>query len=549
MKLFFTALFIFNFLDCTAQTFKIAGTVRDSETLELLEGASIIFYESGKVSGGVSNREGKFSINCPNKPDSVIFSMVGYHNMRYRFAEITTSSPFIVNLTIASAALQEVTVKPILAIDIVQQAAAKLHSFTPVKDFEIKAFYREIIHDTNSYYSVAEAIFDTQFSIRKKACTLKMEKGRSKEDVAYTTLFEDFHPGGGPEDAVSQSLTVKQPDFLMENRLKYYNYKLDSTVAYDGDLFYVVSFDQKQGVKEALEKGYMYIDESDYSLLKFEAGNSPLGMYYIKNLRGTDKIFAEILHINLAVKGWSRTAMFTKIGGSLFLSYANMNYYIDYKQPKKGLDLHLLINTDFVVTDFQRPILKEISADEAWKRKNLVANLPTDFDPAFWGDNNILDPTAEINNIIGSISRSNSDVTIEDAPSDWSFFNKTFFVYYKHNDSAILVPVQKCNWENKETGGMMYGTVKKDFNIEAKLTINKRSNPSLKPDNGFQQCGLIIRSAGKDSESSLIYAMGTGGSSIAKYFLKRTTAGNTKISVEKAEDLSGWLRIEKKAIP
>ncbi len=65
-----------------------------------------------------------------------------------------------------------------------------------------------MIHDSLQYYSVAEAIFDAQFNIQNKSFKLKMEKGRSKEDVAYTRLFEDFHPGvaaagcGKPEETL-----------------------------------------------------------------------------------------------------------------------------------------------------------------------------------------------------------------------------------------------------------------------------------------------------------------------------------------------------------
>jgi CarboxypepD_reg-like domain len=544
MKSIISIFALFAFLNSAAQNFKITGIVRDSGTSEILQGASILLYKSGYASGGITNQEGRFSINCSERPDSVIFSMVGYKSKRYRRTELREGDIDVI-LSVQSAGLQEVTVSPILAIDIVRKAARKLRSYIPTDDFESKAFYREIIHDTSVYYSVAEAIFDAQFSIRKKLCTLRMEKGRSKEDVAYTTLFEDFHPGGGPEDAVDQSLVVKQPDFLIEDRFKYYNYKLDSTIFYDGDLFYVVSFDQKSGIKEALEKGYMYISENDYSIIKFEAANSPAGTPYIKSLKGSDKIFAEILHIDLAIRGWSRTVTYNRIGPGLYLSYARMNYFIDYKQPKKGLDLHLMINTELVVTDFTRPVFKAINKDEEWKRKNLVANLPTDFDQSFWGKGNILDPTAEVKNIIGSISHENTEATTQDI-AGWEFYNKDFFVFNKRSDSLTLVPIMKCNWEDKETGGMIYKIVNGNFVLETKISIRKRSNTTLKPDNGYQQGGIIVRSAEGNEENSLIFSMGTGGSNVPKYFLKRTTVGKTKTSAERADDLNGWLRIEKK---
>ncbi len=117
--------------------------------------------------------------------------------------------------------------------------------------------------------------------------------------------------------------------------MKNYTYKLDSTIIKDDHPIYVISFDQQQNVKEALEKGKIYIDADDYSVWKFEAGNSPKGTAYIKSLKGTDKIFARILGIDLTIKGWARTAAYTKIGDKLFLNYAKMAYAIDYKATQK----------------------------------------------------------------------------------------------------------------------------------------------------------------------------------------------------------------------
>ena len=51
MKSFFSSVAIFIFFNSTAQNFKIEGKVRDSKTLELLQGASILIYESRQCPG------------------------------------------------------------------------------------------------------------------------------------------------------------------------------------------------------------------------------------------------------------------------------------------------------------------------------------------------------------------------------------------------------------------------------------------------------------------------------------------------------------------
>jgi hypothetical protein len=144
--------------------------------------------------------------------------MIGYRSMRYSLAELPEKDSMIVKLRPELKNLNEVVVRPVSVMNIIRGAAEKMNSYVPSGDFESLAFYREIIQDSTEFYSVAEAIFKAQFSVQKKSFRLKLEKGRSKEDVAYTRLFEDYHPGGGPEDAIGQSISVRPPDFLNDRQ-------------------------------------------------------------------------------------------------------------------------------------------------------------------------------------------------------------------------------------------------------------------------------------------------------------------------------------------
>jgi hypothetical protein len=545
MKYVLVLIFTFYTFYSEAQRNALSGIVVDESTHSPLAGASVTLYQSNQILGAISNGEGKFSIGQMTNLDSVRFSVIGYRSRVYVKSEL--NKPFItIDLEQSSPMLPEVVVHAIGPTEIVLRAAQKIPSFIPSVNFESRAFYREIIQDSARYYSVAEALFNFQYSVQKKSFKLKLEKGRSKEEVAYTRLFEDYHPGGGPEDAAAQSLVIRRPEFLDETKLKKYNYKRDSTIRLDDEIIYVIGFDQKPGIHEALEKGRIYIDAGDFSVLKFEAMSSPLGTPYIKSLRGTDKIFAELLHIDLNVRGWARSAIYTKLRGKLFLSYAKMDYRIDYKQSRKSLDLALHIHTDLLITDFQHPLTKDIPREEEWKRKNLVANLPSDFDTAFWGTNNILDPTAEVNHIIASISKKNNEPDTATVPGDWQFLNKAFFVAYNNDNRLTIVPIAKCSWKDGETGGMMYKNKNGNFSVETKIEITKRSDQSRLPDNGFQQCGIIVRSATAGQENNLIVSMGTGGNEIPKYFLERTNNKTTKTTVLKTKTMTGWFRIEKR---
>ena len=88
-----------------------------------------------------------------------------------------------------------------------------------------------------------------------------------------------------------------------------------------------------------------------------------------------------------------------------------------------------------------------------------------------------------------------------------------------------MVVLKKCNWEDAETGGMLYKMTEGNFDIELKLSVSRRTSKSQTPDNGFQQAGIIVRNPETGTENNLIFSMGTGGNEKPKYFLKTTTHG------------------------
>lgn len=538
-RLFSITFFSFLFLFGRSQW---QGEIVDSRSGEALNGASITLYSIGNISGLVANKEGKFTI-AAGAYDSIKISMVGYHSKTI-FLHHDPDGDLKIQLELAPGQLEEVVVKRSSPLDIIHKVIAALPSFQPDSNFENKGFYREIIKDRENYFSVAEAVFLAQYFPKKKSCKLELIQGRSKENVSYTRLFEDFHPGGGPQSVAGESFVVDQPDFLNEKKLKLFNYKIDSLVQFDERWLYSISFDQKPGIKEALEKGTLLVDADNYAVVNYQAENSPLGAAYIKDLTGSEKVFAEILHIDFKKKGWKRRVDFASVNNKRIMSYAKAEYSIGYKQPKKDVDLDLAIDVELLFSELGKPVLKAISKDEEWKRKNIVANLPTAFDSAFWGNNNIISPTEEVKNIIRKITV-NDDLPAGTSVEGWQYINRNLFVSYKTNDTITLIPTMRSLWEDDEAAGMLYKEIEGDFIAETRINLVKSSDKDHVPDNGFQQGGIIVRSLNEEKQNYVLLSLGTAGNSNPKLFFKRTTDNKSRTVVNKNENMSGWLRIEK----
>jgi hypothetical protein len=536
-----SAIILFTYINLLAIS---QGKVLDAATGEPLSSASILLFSSGKKTGLVANKEGVFSLT--SSYDSIRVSMVGYRSKTVFAKDFLNKDHFEIKLETVPAELSEVIVKKTTALEIIKKVIAAIPSFQPKENFENKGFYREIIKDRENYFSVAEAAFAMHYYPAKENYKLKLIQGRSKEDVAYTRLFEDYHPGGGPQSVMNKSFIFEIPDFLDEKKIKYFTYKIDSLVQFDDRWLYSISFDQKPDVKQALEKGKLLIDADEFAVVKYEAENSPVGTPYIKDLTGSDRLFAALLNIDFKRKAWKHHVDFSRVDGKWVLGHVESERKIGYKQEKKKIDLDLTINSEILFTDLVSPITTEINNDEEWKRKDLVSRLPSLFDPGFWGTNNIISPTEQVKNIVETISKNNNENSIAGKQvNDWQTMNRNLFVSYQKEDTITLIPIMKCWWEDEKSGGMLYKEINGDFSIEAKINITKSSNDEM-PDKGFQQAGIIIRKKDDEKGNYVFLSAGTAGNPGPKISLKKTIDNKSKTFAEKIENLHGWLRFEKK---
>ena len=523
---------------------QIQGKVVNVATGEPLSSASVILFSSAKKTGLVANKEGVFSF-VPVF-DSIRISMVGYRSKTIFSKEFLNKDRIEIMLEPVAAELSEVIVKKITALEIIKKAIAAIPLYQPKENFENKGFYREIIKDKENYFSVAEAVFAAQFHPVKKSYKLQLIQGRSKEDVAYTRLFEDYHPGGGPQAASGKNFFLDIPDFLDSKKIKNFIYKIDSIVQFDGRWLYSISFDQKPDVKQALEKGTLLIDTDEFAVVRYEAENSPLGAAYVKDLTGSDKIFAALLNIDFKRKSWKDKVAFTKENDKWLLSHIESEKKIGYKQEKKKIDLDLTINYEMIFTDLLSTITNEITSDNEWKRKDLVSNLPSAFDPSFWGTNTIISPTEQIKSIVGKIGKNNNEANIPAGSiNDWQFLNRNLFVSYQRNDTLTMIPTMKCWWEDERSGGMLFKEMNGDFSIETRINVTKNNSNEM-PDKGFQQAGLIIRKKDEQKENYIFLSIGTGGNPTPKISFKKTIENKSKTFTEKVANMNGWLRLEKK---
>ncbi len=181
-SLLFTILLL-AYLSATSQE-AIHGKVLDATTREPLPGVHVVGHSDKGVYGSSSNIEGDFVLQQRSTLDSIRISCIGYTTTVLRRDQFR-SDPLLVLLRPFVTSLQELTVKPTSPEQLIRDAVRALPRNYTAQSFQIRGFYREQIRKSLIYFSMAEAVFESQVNPGKgvDGVQLKLIQGRRSETV------------------------------------------------------------------------------------------------------------------------------------------------------------------------------------------------------------------------------------------------------------------------------------------------------------------------------------------------------------------------------
>ena len=552
--LLWTVVFFFHLVNLYSQPasyIRLSGQVLDSISAKGLANVHIIGAAPEFV-GTVTNLDGSFSLLIPKRLDTLRFSHLGYDSESRIVSGSGSADTIRVLLKLSSYELPAATIKPRDPLKLVRTAINAIPRNYTDTPFKTQCFYREIIRDTSDYLSVAEAVFERAIfpgEDKKDEIQLKLVQGRASEGVKATRLFEDFHPSGGPNYLTGLELATHVPTFLQEKYLDKYEYWLEDLSAYDDRAVYIIRFDQKEGVKESLNKGRLYIDTESAAIIRFTSSMSPRGTAYVKHLSGTDKLMAKLLKIEFLRKAFNVDVHFRAVGNQWYMNHAQLEWAVGYSQPKKELDLEFTIQSDLIVTGIDTDVPEEIPRVERWDRRQLILNLPTAYNEGFWGVNNYIEPSRAVDEIITGIrsSRSSYNIASDSITKVWTSLKSATFKVMQDQSDILLQPLMRTSWKNENSGPFLYQTLDGDFTITAKVQICSWRDTTQAPSSGFQQGGIMVRNPMDNTgENYLFFGLGTMGNPKLKIVENSTHTDKSAIRVEKSAGKTLALKIVRK---
>lgn len=260
-KHLFFLVFLFSFLSVYPQCYQ--GRVVDEETNEYLPFATIYVNQDCRT---VSNSEGAFALETNLKGVAKV-SYVGYQEQIIPLSHLSGTikmKPYVVNLRDVFAYPIDVTIKKTM-----NQLASEALTY---KNTESDFMYRQITLNDKTCNEYIETFFNAKSEISLRS--LSLIAGRyaalqttNEPHFSYcTNFFSLVQLGLFSRKKIRNNMPIP---FLTKEYKKYYNIDYSVLTGMNSNI-YVITFTAKKNIKKVIIEGKLYVDGSDFRVLKYE---------------------------------------------------------------------------------------------------------------------------------------------------------------------------------------------------------------------------------------------------------------------------------------
>ena len=405
LPFFLLILFSFQLTAQSEKSITLVGRVLEKSTETTLPYAKISLLD-GNI-GTVSNINGEFKIIIPAEYSdaSLLISYMGYESTKITAAEVKKNPD--VYLDENPVALDDVLLASFSANSLLDRAIQQIPVNYDAFPYKTKGFYRVSSQKEEQYIHLSEAVFELfresnkvgkgQFKLIKMRAIMD-EKGSHGMNLGLRTrtLFE-----------LDNINDWQSSPFLSKKGRKEHDFKLEGLTSYNGTKVYVVSFDQKEGLKKAGLKGKVYIDSETYAFILLDYGISPKGIEYYKYGDAGERALMKMLDINIGMTKNNYQISYKKIGDHYFLSDVGNDASLTFRSSRDFYDFKVDTRLDYLVTEVEVDAPEPFSSDEILRGGKLIENQESVYDSLFWDAYTIILPNANFPKIAHEIDSSN----------------------------------------------------------------------------------------------------------------------------------------------
>ncbi|MBP3270454.1 MAG: carboxypeptidase-like regulatory domain-containing protein [Bacteroidales bacterium] len=380
--------------------FSVSGTVVDSETGKPLQYVGVTF--SGLKYATVTNSDGVFTLKSAVEPESVNFTLLGYKTVSVMYPK--NGEPVLVRMPRGNLTLEG-------AFIIADPYSVLERAISMIKDIYSKypemfdCFYRETVQKRHRFIYITEAVSrmykTSYYRTGIYGDKVAVDKSRilvspDKKDTLSVKIV------GGPAQAVMLDI-VKNDELLNAAELSNYELRMELPEMIGDRLQFCIRLIPRTVQPYPLYKGRIYIDRETFAFTRFELdydmSDKIKATKYIliskpPGLRFTPTQVSIQYDYTLSPDGISRVSYVRSV----------IKFKCDWK--KRLLRTDFTAVSELVTTDRRTGEIDLIPKKESFSSRDVLSDIAaTDFDPEFWKDYNIIEPTESLDKAIGRIVR------------------------------------------------------------------------------------------------------------------------------------------------
>lgn len=380
--------------------YSVSGTVVDAETGRPLQYVGVTF--TGMRYATVTNSDGAFTLKSATEPETVDFTLLGYKTVRLIFPK--DAPPLKVRMPKG-----DLTLEGALVIadpySVLERAISKIKDNYPKTPELFDCFYRETVQKKHRYVYVSEAVSrmykTSYFRGGIAGDRIAVDKSRILEspDKRDTLAVKVV---GGPTQAVVLDI-VKNNDLLTADELSNYELQMGLPATIGDRLQFAIKLIPRNSTPYPLYEGVIYIDRETFAFTRFELDY---------DMRDKDKVTQSILISKPAGLRFTPTQVSIQYDYSLSeegvsrVSYVRsvMRFKCDWKKKLFRSDYTAV--SELVTTDRHSEAVEPIPRKEAFGGREVLSDKAAqNYDPEFWKDYNIIEPSESLDKAIVRIVR------------------------------------------------------------------------------------------------------------------------------------------------
>jgi hypothetical protein len=367
----------------------ITGIILDDETRDPLPYATVALKNKGL--GTVSNNNGNFGLKITSDQlfDTLSVSYLGYFGREFAVNQ-SIGNELSITMKREFISIPEIIIRTQIPQEVISRARISIPDNFGSTPALLTGFYREGVLRKRELQSYSEAIlqiFKSAYSGSLLNDQIKVIKSRKIENSNRTDTLA-IRLKAGLSTCLELDGARNIYDFLDQNSIPDYIYRITDIVTYDGESAYVVDFEQRQNIETALFKGAIYINTIDFGILHAEFELNPSLINTVKN----SYISNSAPGFNTWPESIKYSISYRKIDNRYFLNHVRGDLLFTSNQKKKLFNAQFRVFFELAVTEINLENVARFGRDEIAPIHSIFSKIIYDYDQKFWENQNFLRP-------------------------------------------------------------------------------------------------------------------------------------------------------------